>query len=125
MLFLETILVPSRGAGKALPIDPSRRRGRYCLLDMSLLMGLLRFLLVLVVLRFVGRAIAYAVRRASSSPARRPAEAPPQATADVLVRDRVCNTFVPKSRALRAVVAGHEEFFCSAACRDRAGARAS
>lgn len=88
-------------------------------------MGLLRFLLVLVVVRFVGRLIAHAVRRATSpSPTRRPAEAPPQA-AEVLVRDRVCNTFVPKSRALRAVVAGQEEYFCSAACRDRAGARAS
>lgn len=87
-------------------------------------MGLLRFLLVLVVLRFVGRLIAHAVRRASSPLARRPAEAPPQAP-EVLVRDRVCNTFVPRSRALRAVVGGHEEYFCSAACRDRGGARAS
>jgi len=91
---------------------------------MALLMGLLRFLLVLVVVRLVGRLIGHAVRSASSSPARRPAEAPPQA-AEVLVRDRVCNTFVPKSRAVRAVIGGHEEFFCSPACRDRAGARAS
>ena len=37
-----------------------------------------------------------------------------------LVRDRVCNTFVPRDRAVRAVVAGLEEHFCSVACRDRA-----
>jgi hypothetical protein len=42
-----------------------------------------------------------------------------------LVRDRVCNTFVPRERALRARVGGREEHFCSAACRDRARALAS
>jgi hypothetical protein len=37
-----------------------------------------------------------------------------------LVRDRVCNTFLPRARALPAVVGGREEHFCSVACRDRA-----
>jgi hypothetical protein len=37
-----------------------------------------------------------------------------------LVRDRVCNTFVLRERAVLARIAGHEEHFCSAACRDRA-----
>ena len=38
---------------------------------------------------------------------------------DPMVRDRVCNTFLPRSRAL-VVHAGSEElFFCSAACRDK------
>jgi uncharacterized protein len=37
-----------------------------------------------------------------------------------LVRDRICNTFLPRSRALKATVAGREEHFCSPACRDRA-----
>lgn len=39
-----------------------------------------------------------------------------------LVRDRVCNTHVPRSRALVANIDGHEEYFCSPACRDRARA---
>ena len=42
-----------------------------------------------------------------------------------LVRDRVCNTFLPRDRAVRAVVAGREEHFCSVACRDRALAAAA
>ena len=42
-----------------------------------------------------------------------------QVAAD-LVRDRVCNTFLPRERAVRAVIDGHEEYFCSTACRDRA-----
>jgi hypothetical protein len=37
-----------------------------------------------------------------------------------MVRDRVCNTFLPRDRALRALVDGREEHFCSAQCRDRA-----
>jgi hypothetical protein len=37
-----------------------------------------------------------------------------------LVRDRICNTFVPRERAIHALVDGHEEHFCSTACRDRA-----
>jgi hypothetical protein len=37
-----------------------------------------------------------------------------------MVRDRICNTFVPRSAALTAVVGGHEMHFCSRACRDRA-----
>jgi YHS domain-containing protein len=42
--------------------------------------------------------------------------------AEDLVHDRVCNTHVPRSRALVAHVGGREEYFCSAACRDRARA---
>jgi hypothetical protein len=37
-----------------------------------------------------------------------------------MVRDRVCDTFLPRSRALVATVAGREQHFCSPACRDRA-----
>ena len=37
-----------------------------------------------------------------------------------LVRDRVCNTFLPRDRAIHALVNGHEEHFCSTACRDQA-----
>ena len=41
-----------------------------------------------------------------------------------LVRDPTCKTYVPKDRALSALVGGHLEHFCSAACRDRALAAA-
>jgi hypothetical protein len=48
-----------------------------------------------------------------------PGAAPPLPAQD-LVRDRICNTFVPKQTALRALVAGREERFCSTGCRDKA-----
>jgi hypothetical protein len=46
---------------------------------------------------------------------------PEPARTDVeMVRDRICNTFLPRQRALKAMVGGREEHFCSPACRDRA-----
>jgi hypothetical protein len=83
------------------------------------LFRLLEFLLVLLVLRLVGRALVGLF--SAGPPPRAQATPPPPARAvEDLVRDRVCNTFVPRSRALTASVAGREEHFCSAACRDRA-----
>jgi len=36
-----------------------------------------------------------------------------------MVRDQVCNTFVPKSRALTARVGADELYFCSENCREK------
>jgi hypothetical protein len=73
------------------------------------LVAVLRFLMVLFLIR-LGLRLFAAARRP------RPAVVPP---AD-LVRDRVCNTFVPRDRAVIGTVAGRTEHFCSAGCRDRA-----
>ena len=83
---------------------------------MRMLSYLLKFLVVLLLVRFVVRALALWMRpSAGSAPARPPVPRIPD-----LVRDRICNTFVPRDRALMAVVGGHEEHFCSPACRDQA-----
>jgi hypothetical protein len=73
------------------------------------LVAVVRFLMVLFLVRLGLRAWAAVRRPRSAAP-----------TATDLVRDRVCNTFVPRDRALAAVVAGRTEHFCSAACRERA-----
>lgn len=83
------------------------------------LVVLVRVLLGLYLVRLVLRAITGVLR-----PAPERAAAPPAAGVD-MVRDQVCNTFLPRERALRAVVAGQEEHFCSADCRDRALAAVS
>ena len=90
---------------------------------LALLVGLLRILLVLLVIRLVGRFVMAAVRGYRGEVAA-PAAGPRLASRE-LVRDRVCNTFVARDRALVATVGGEEEHFCSAACRDLAlsGAR--
>jgi YHS domain-containing protein len=72
-------------------------------------------MVVRVVLRAIARLFDSGTRTsAAGRPSVRPAED--------LVRDRVCNTHVPRSRALVANIDGHEEYFCSKACRDRARA---
>ena len=38
---------------------------------------------------------------------------------DTMVRDRVCNTFLPRDRALSTRVGDETHFFCSEACRSR------
>lgn len=77
---------------------------------------LLRFLAVLFLVRLAFRFLA-AVIRGATTPA--PAERT-RAIATDLVRDRVCNTFLPRSSALVAAVNGETAFFCSETCRDRA-----
>ena len=86
---------------------------------MPFLSRLLRIVLLLLIVRVVLRGIAAFFR------ARRVGAGDPQGkreplAATQLIRDRVCNTFVTRDRAVRAIVAGREEHFCSAACRDKA-----
>ena len=90
---------------------------------LALLVGLLRLLLVLLAVRLVGRFVMAAVRGYRGQVAA-PAPGPRLASRE-LVRDRVCNTFLARDRALAATVSGEVEYFCSAACRDLAlsGAR--
>jgi hypothetical protein len=80
------------------------------------LVAILRLLLALVALRLLFRFVGAVVRGYREADAREVASS----RSRELVRDRVCNTFVPKDRALTATVHGHEEHFCSAACRDQA-----
>jgi hypothetical protein len=74
----------------------------------------------LLVLRLLLRVLAAAFTPGSSRPAPRPAPQAQVKGAEDLVLDSVCHTYVPLSTALTARVAGREEHFCSAACRDRA-----
>ncbi len=53
--------------------------------------------------------------RQTASPGRR---AVPGEPTDAMVRDRVCNTFLPRSQALTERVGSEEHFFCSERCRD-------
>lgn len=69
---------------------------------------LLRVLAVLFLLRLAVRFVAHVFAGMRSEPPAR------------LVRDRVCNTFLPQDRALTVLIGGREEHFCSPACRDRA-----
>ena len=49
---------------------------------------------------------------------RRPAAGSGQITGR-MVRDRVCQTFLPEERALHLTRGGETHYFCSPACRER------
>ena len=77
------------------------------------------FLLFLALAFFwwVGRLLRAARGRSPARPRSGPAGADP--SEGRMVRDRVCNTFIPEGKALRLQVEGEEHFFCSESCRDR------
>jgi hypothetical protein len=74
---------------------------------------LVRIVIVLLVLRFVLRFVAAVVQGYRNAEGR-------EVRGTEMVRDRVCDTFLPRAKALVAVVDGREQHFCSTACRDRA-----
>jgi uncharacterized protein len=79
----------------------------------TFLINLLRVVVVLFVIRLVLHTLASWFRKPAAPPRQR-------ALGEEMVRDQVCNTFLPKTRALREVMDGQERYFCSVACRDRA-----
>ena len=86
-------------------------------------MGLLRALAAF----FVGLMLVRALRwflagRSTARPSGAPSGAQP-ARGERMVRDRVCGTFVPERAALRLDRGSDPQFFCSAACRDKALAK--
>jgi hypothetical protein len=74
---------------------------------------LLRAVVVLLVLRLLGRFVAGVFQGLRES-------VPQGAGSREMVRDQVCNTFLPRERALTALIGGQPAHFCSPACRDRA-----
>lgn len=85
------------------------------------------FFVQLVFWLFVARiAVRWLARvlHVSTGASPRPASPRPAPSRQIedLVLDRVCRTYVPRSRAIVARIAGAEEHFCSEACRDKAKA---
>jgi YHS domain-containing protein len=75
---------------------------------------LFKFLLVAVAGWLISRVIRGAVRPAAPGRAQ-----PRREVAGEMVRDRVCNTFLPRSSALVERVGGETHYFCSEGCRLR------
>jgi uncharacterized protein len=62
----------------------------------------------------------YRVYRAMTRP--RPTPQQPRQIQGVMVKDEVCNTYIPKEEAIREVREGQERFFCSEECRRKSRA---
>jgi uncharacterized protein len=71
--------------------------------------AILAYLIYLVIRFFQGLT-------ARSRPPAEPRGAP---ASGVMVKDEVCNTYVPVENALREVVDGKEHYFCSEECRTK------
>jgi hypothetical protein len=76
----------------------------------------IRRLLLLLIALFLGWRW---LRRNRAPAAPRTAPADPARADASMVRDRICNTFLPRSRALVLENGSSKLFFCSATCRDK------
>jgi YHS domain-containing protein len=82
--------------------------------------GLIR-LIFYAVLVYLAWAV-YRFYKAVTRPRRDPPP-PPRRIQGVMVKDEVCNTYIPKEEAIREVRDGQERFFCSEECRRKSRAR--
>ena len=80
---------------------------------MILIVAVVRFVIALFLIRIGLRFIAGVIEGLRGPQ-------PARVSGVDMVRDRVCNTFLPRQSAVTAIVGGREMHFCSAACRDRA-----
>lgn len=76
--------------------------------------GLLRFLLFLILAYIV-----YLFVRIWRGLKRAGKRIPAREIRGVMVKDEVCNTYIPREEALREVRDGREHFFCSEECRKK------
>ena len=76
-----------------------------------------RFLLLLLLFTAVIMVLRRLAGLFSARPQRRHVAPSPLGTE--LVRDRICNTFLPRDRALTVHASGQVHYFCSDDCRDR------
>jgi hypothetical protein len=86
------------------------------------MMRLLVWLALLVIGWLFARSFARSLLGGSADAAkfRRERERTETGRTEQLVRDRVCDTYLPRSRAIRHVDPdGSERFFCSEACRQK------
>jgi uncharacterized protein len=81
--------------------------------------GLFRLFFIVVVLY-----IAYFLFRVYRSLTRAGTKpSPPPRIEGEMVKDDVCNTYIPREEAIREVRDGREVFFCSEECRRKSRAR--
>ncbi len=77
---------------------------------------MLRQLLWLVVVVWLGWLLRRLFRGLAPAAPAQPRSAPVAKDIGTMVRDRVCNKFLPRGQALRLEEGGEEHFFCSQRC---------
>ena len=85
---------------------------------MALLFWVVRFLVLLLIVRFVVGMVRQAMRASSGGPAPRVPKRPAERIGGTLVQDPQCGTYLPRDRALSVSAGGSTQYFCSDKCRD-------
>ena len=80
---------------------------------------MVRLLLILGLIIFLGRAFWQLVDGIVEGATGRPLRGAARARGIAMARDPVCGTFVVPERAIALTVGGQQLYFCSTACRDR------
>jgi uncharacterized protein len=75
----------------------------------------LLFLTLIVVLGFLISQFFFPKRRVPQATERHP----PTPVTEDMVRDPVCQLYLPRSEAIRRKIRGQEHFFCSPGCLDK------
>jgi uncharacterized protein len=79
------------------------------------MLGFLRFILFALIAYIIYKTIrVYQKLTQKSHP-------PPKSeqTSGLMVKDNVCNTYLPKEDAIKEIIDGKEYFFCSQECRQK------
>ena len=89
---------------------------------MTLILWAVRFLVLLLIIRFVVTLITRAMTRVGAGAGPRPSGRHPNRPAEriggTLVQDPQCGTYLPQDRAISVLSGGSTQFFCSTTCRD-------
>jgi uncharacterized protein len=81
----------------------------------------LLFLALTIVLGYLLSQLFFPKRRVRQGTGRQP----PTAVTEEMVRDPVCQLYLPRAEAIRRTVQGREYFFCSPGCLDKFAVRRS
>ena len=101
---------PPRREGR-LPQDEIDRGGQ--ILYIEDMLGLTRILIYALLFYIVYRILRFfnTIGRVKAPPKER------QKLSGLMVKDEICNTYLPKEKALREIRQGKEHYFCSEECR--------
>ncbi len=89
---------------------------------MTLILWVVRFLVLLLIVRFVvtlvTRAMTHVGGGAGPRQSGRQPNRPVERIGGTLVQDPQCGTYLPQDRAISVISGGSTLFFCSTTCRD-------
>ncbi|MBP7794261.1 MAG: YHS domain-containing protein [Candidatus Saccharicenans sp.] len=76
-----------------------------------------RIILIGILFYIIYRIVRFFQRLGQTSPQKYQKRTQPGSK--VMVKDEICNTYIPEDEALKEVKGGHTYYFCSEACRQK------